>query len=50
MAGILHFSMPEYISGIEECKIRAWARDKMFGANRGLLVLRTAIFQKRVSF
>jgi hypothetical protein len=35
MAGILHFSMPENISGIEECKIPAWAREKRFWHQQG---------------
>jgi hypothetical protein len=34
-AGILHSSMLEDISGMEECKIPSWARDKMFRCQQG---------------
>jgi hypothetical protein len=33
---ILHSSMPEDISGMEECNIPVWARDKMFRHQQGL--------------
>jgi hypothetical protein len=35
--GILFSSMLEMSSGMEECKITAWARDKMFLAHAGIL-------------
>ncbi len=40
------------ISGMEECKIPAWARDKMFRnyKQRAFFIPKTAIFQKRASF
>jgi hypothetical protein len=34
-AGILHSSMLEHIYGIVECKLPAWARDKMFQHQQG---------------
>ncbi len=34
-AGILHSSMLEGISGMEKCKIPAWARDKIFRHEQG---------------
>ncbi len=35
--GILHSFMPEMSSGMEECKITAWARDNMSLAHAGIL-------------
>jgi hypothetical protein len=35
--GILHSSMPEDIYGMEECKMPAWASDKMFPHQQGAL-------------
>jgi hypothetical protein len=35
--GILHFSMLEMSSGMEECKITAWARYNMSLAHAGIL-------------
>jgi hypothetical protein len=36
-AGILHSSMLDMSSGMEECKITAWAKDNMLLAYAGIL-------------
>jgi hypothetical protein len=39
------------IPGMEECKIPAWVRDKMFQDQQGAFLIPTiSIFQRRASF
>jgi hypothetical protein len=46
-----HSFMPEDISGMKECKIPAWTREKMFWHQQGTFFsFTTEIFLRRASF